>query len=165
MVAPSHFYPIGKPGVAWGEAERAEWLSRADVKSRSYADDVLAQLEQFKSRFDVIQYGALSQDTQRYPLHVVKTRDFGVGANGDKPYILITGGTHGYETSGVLGALLFVQQHMEKSSAHYNIAVIPCVSPWSYECIQRWNAKAIDPNRQVHVYDLAPTRWCSDVTL
>ena len=36
---------------------------------------------------------------------------------------------------------------MEKYSQLFNIAVCPCVSPWSYECIQRWNAEALDPNR------------------
>ena len=117
--------------------------------NRSYADDVLAPVAQLKSAniFDVEQYGALSMDPSRYPLHIIKTKNFGQGENVAKPCVLITGGTHGYETSGVHGALLFVREHMEHWSAKYNIAVIPCVSPWSYECIQRWNAKAIDPNR------------------
>jgi hypothetical protein len=29
----------------------------------------------------------------------------------------------------------------------FNIAVCPCVSPWGYECIQRWNRDTADPNR------------------
>jgi hypothetical protein len=28
-----------------------------------------------------------------------------------------------------------------------NLLVAPCVSPWAYERIQRWNAHAVDPNR------------------
>ena len=28
-----------------------------------------------------------------------------------------------------------------------NLLVAPCVSPWAYERIQRWNADAVDPNR------------------
>ena len=28
-----------------------------------------------------------------------------------------------------------------------NLLIVPCVSPWAYERIQRWNAEAIDPNR------------------
>jgi len=28
-----------------------------------------------------------------------------------------------------------------------NLLVAPCVSPWAYERIHRWNADAIDPNR------------------
>ena len=28
-----------------------------------------------------------------------------------------------------------------------NLLVVPCVSPWAYEHIQRWNFDAIDPNR------------------
>ena len=28
-----------------------------------------------------------------------------------------------------------------------NILLAPCVSPWAYERVQRWNAEALDPNR------------------
>lgn len=28
-----------------------------------------------------------------------------------------------------------------------NLLVAPCVSPWAYERIHRWNANAVDPNR------------------
>ena len=28
-----------------------------------------------------------------------------------------------------------------------DLLVVPCVSPWAYEHVQRWNAAAIDPNR------------------
>ena len=50
--------------MAWGEAEKAEWLSGQTAK-RGYADEVLAKLEPFKADFDVVQYGALSIDTAR----------------------------------------------------------------------------------------------------
>jgi hypothetical protein len=62
--------------------------------------------------------------------------------------VFITGGVHGYETSGVEGAMLFISGG---KAAHYsqnfNILVAPCVSPWGYERIQRWTAKGTDPNR------------------
>ena len=51
--------------------------------------------------FDVEQYGALSLDPKRYPLFAVKTRSWVDG----RPLVLVTGGVHGYETSGVQGAL------------------------------------------------------------
>ena len=44
-------------------------------------------------------------DAERYPLFAVKTKDWAA----DKPHLLVTGGVHGYETSGVQGALLFLQ--------------------------------------------------------
>lgn len=31
--------------------------------------------------------------------------------------------------------------------AHFNLLAAPCVSPWGYETINRWNPNAIDPNR------------------
>lgn len=135
-------FPIGTPGKPWGDAERSEWLSTRTIK-RSYHDEVITKLEAFKERYEVLQYGALSQDEQRYPLFGVKTRDW----KSDKPSVLVTGGVHGYEKSGVQGAILFLQSEAEKYSAAFNIFVAPCVSPWGYETIQRWNAQAVDPNR------------------
>ena len=52
-----------------------------------------------------------------------------------------------YETSGVQGAILFLQTAAETLGGTFNILVAPCVSPWGYETIQRWNAQAVDPNR------------------
>ena len=36
-----------------------------------------------------------------------------------------------------------------------NLLVAPCVSPWGYERIQRWNSDALDPNRCFHAGSLA----------
>eukprot|EP00443_Scrippsiella_acuminata_P111371 CAMPEP_0115743738 /NCGR_PEP_ID=MMETSP0272-20121206/91231_1 /TAXON_ID=71861 /ORGANISM="Scrippsiella trochoidea, Strain CCMP3099" /LENGTH=71 /DNA_ID=CAMNT_0003188567 /DNA_START=8 /DNA_END=219 /DNA_ORIENTATION=+ len=70
----SHFYPIGTAGLKWGDNEHAAWLQRADIKKRSYAEQVLSKLQPLRALFDVEQYGALSQDPARYPLFVIKTR-------------------------------------------------------------------------------------------
>lgn len=142
-------FPIGTPGVAWGLEERLLWKARVDNPSRSYHDDVLKKLEILKERFDVLQYGALEYiDARRFPLYAVRTLDW----NSSKPAVLITGGVHGYETSGVQGALLFMQTRMEAYAKHFNIIVAPCVSPWAYEVIQRWNSNAVDPNRSFRVH-------------
>mmetsp|Transcript_17700 Transcript_17700/g.52644 ORF Transcript_17700/g.52644 Transcript_17700/m.52644 type:complete len:374 (+) Transcript_17700:141-1262(+) len=136
-------YPIGTPGEKWGDAERAAWFARANVVQRSYADEVLAKLEPLRETFDVEQYGALSQDPERYPLYVIKTKRW----DQNKPSALVTGGVHGYETSGVQGALEFAATKMASYAQHFNVAVCPCVSPWGYECVQRWDRNTVDPNR------------------
>jgi len=65
-----------------------------------------------------------------------------------KPCALVTGGVHGYEKSGVQGALQFLEEKAEHyASVGFNIMVVPCISPWGYECIQRWTARGVDPNR------------------
>jgi len=64
-----------------------------------------------------------------------------------KPSVLVTGGVHGYETSGVQGAIAFLDSAAEAYMPTFNLLVVPCVSPWGYETIQRWNAQAVDPNR------------------
>lgn len=135
-------YPIGVPGQAWGAGEKTEWATTRKIE-RSYYEEVIAKLEDLKERFDVQQYGALSHDPERYPLFAVKTRNW----KADKPTVLVTGGVHGYETSGVQGAIRFLQIVAQSFSETFNILVIPCVSPWGYETIQRWNAQCVDPNR------------------
>ncbi|MDO6583084.1 M14 family metallocarboxypeptidase [Photobacterium sp. 2_MG-2023] len=142
-------YPIGTPGQKWTMKEKAEWLARLTIK-RSYLDEVVTKIDALKDRFDVAQYGALSYDTEKYPLFVIKSRHW----NTQKPTILITGGVHGYETSGVHGALQFVDEKAQHYSQYFNILVAPCVSPWGYETINRWNPHAIDPNRSF--YDNSP---------
>jgi len=135
-------YPIGTPGKKWGEDERATWLAAQSIQ-RSYTEEVLFKLEALKDHFELKQYDALSCSPERYPLHLVKSRHHDPG----KPDVLITGGVHGYETSGVQGAIRFLETRALDYAAMFNVFVAPCVSPWGYETINRWNPGAIDPNR------------------
>ena len=135
-------YPIGTPGTAWNEAELAQW-SRQQLLRRSYADDVLTVIEQLAERFDRLEYGRLDVDPARYPLQALRSRNW----DDAQPIMLVTGGVHGYETSGVLGALRFLDDAAEAYADQVNLLVAPCVSPWGYERIQRWNHAAVDPNR------------------
>jgi len=142
-------YSIGTAGQKWGDAEKSLWFAAQQVK-RSYKDEVLAKIMALKTDFDVEQYGALSVDTEKYPLFALKSKNF----SNKKATILITGGVHGYETSGVQGALRFLASKARDYMEHFNIIVAPCVSPWGYETINRWEASAIDPNRSF--YDNSP---------
>lgn len=135
-------YPIGTPGRKWGSNEKAEWLSRQKIR-RNYSDEVLTKLERLKPHFEVDCYGALSCAPERYPLFVVKSRDWVP----HRATVLVTGGVHGYETSGVQGALRFLETQARTYARQFNLAVAPCLSPWAYETINRWNPAAIDPNR------------------
>ena len=134
--------PIGIPGRPWGEAEKAQWLAR-QVRKRSYADDVVGAVERLGRRFDVEQYGLLDAAPDTYPLFAIRSR----GWDEALPVVLVTGGVHGYETSGVHGALQFVEQHAADDAGRVNLLVAPCVSPWGYERVHRWNRDALDPNR------------------
>jgi Succinylglutamate desuccinylase / Aspartoacylase family len=135
-------YPIGMPGQVWGAAETALWRSRQQ-RQRSYADDVLRAIDGLRDRFDVLRYGEISYDAEHFPLMALRSR----GGPQQGPHVLITGGVHGYETSGVQAALRFLDAQAQTYSGRMNLLVVPCVSPWAYERIQRWNFEAIDPNR------------------
>lgn len=137
-------FPVGVPGQAWGAAEREAWL-KLQHKKRDYFNDVVSPLFRFADGV-VFQYGTLNYHKfggATYPLYAVKSLSW----DEKKPMVLITGGVHGYETSGVHGALLFVKDHLAALSDRVNVLVLPCVTPWAYETINRWNPEAIDPNR------------------
>ena len=135
-------YPIGTPGKPWGEAERAQWRAQQSVQ-RSYRGEVLDRIDALRDRYEVEAYGALPYDPDRYPLYVLKSP----GLRPDRPTLLVTGGVHGYETSGVQGALRFLEVAAEAYADRLAVVVVPCVSPWGYETINRWNPGAVDPNR------------------
>ena len=147
-------YPIGTPGTPWGAAEVAEWLARQQPR-RSYLAEVLAPLETRRPpQAELFQYGALDCSRQGrglYPLMAVRSREWKV----DRPVALVTGGVHGYETSGVQGALQWIEHAFGRHADAVNLLVLPCVSPWGYETINRWNPDAIDPNRQFKPAGLA----------
>jgi len=136
------FYPIGTPGQPWGEAERSQWRARQQ-RRRSYADEVVEVAEHLGPHWDIVAYGQLDYGPDDYPLLALRSSDW----DESRPVALVTGGVHGYETSGVQGALRFARDHAGDYAGRINLLVAPCVSPWGYERIQRWNAAAVDPNR------------------
>jgi hypothetical protein len=137
-----HFYSIGTPGQPWGPTEVAQWRDR-QTRQRSYADDVLRAVDHLRDPWDVQPYGEVAYGDERFPLFALRSRNWQPGL----PNVLVTGGVHGYETSGVHGALRFAERHAAAYAGRVNLLVVPCVSPWAYERIQRWNFDAVDPNR------------------
>lgn len=138
----THAYPIGTPGEPWGEAERGQWRGR-QVRHRRYDELVLPRIEALSARFERVAYGGLDYAGETYALYALKSRDW----NAALPVALVTGGVHGYETSGVMGALQFLETHAEAYAGRVNLLAAPCVSPWGFERINRWNYDAVDPNR------------------
>jgi len=138
-------YSIGVQGQPWLDKEKDLWFEGQSIK-RSYQDEVLAKLEPLAASFDTVQYGSLSIDESRYPLYALKSKNWQTAHK----TVLVTGGVHGYETSGVQGAIRFLETTANDFSDEFNLIVVPCVSPWGYETINRWNNKAIDPNRSFY---------------
>ncbi len=147
-------YDIGTPGQPWGEAERQTWLARQTVQ-RSYQRDVVTPLLQLfepgrhpdlQAQAECFSYGSLDYRAEGfgpYPLYAVRSRHWDPAL----PFFLVTGGVHGYETSGVWGGLRFLAEQFVPYAARANLLHLVCVSPWSYETINRWNPRAVDPNR------------------
>lgn len=138
-------YSVGTPGVKWNSADKAQWRAQQQFK-RSYKECVLAELEEIGDDFELVQYGALSYAPEDYPLFVIKSKHW----KSDRKNVLVTGGVHGYETSGVHGALRFATTVAKSYLNQFNFIIVPCVSPWGYETINRWNPNAVDPNRSFY---------------
>ncbi len=138
-------YPIGTPGEKWNNNNKTQWLEAQKIK-RSYQQDVVTLIDELKSTLEVQQYGELNYAAGSYPLYALKTVNFDT----NKATVLITGGVHGYETSGVHGALRFAKTLANQYAEHFNIVITPCISPWGYETINRWNPDANDPNRSFY---------------
>ena len=155
-------YPIGTHGQSWGDNEKIEWLNSQSIK-RSYLQTVvvkaqsIAHLASIEELFTLEQYNELAYDNvisgaTNYPLFAFKSKQW----DNEKQTLLVTGGVHGYETSGVHGALAFVEREAANYASSFNILVAFCVSPWGYETINRWNPQAIDPNRSFYKDSPAP---------
>ena len=138
----NYTYPVGTPGQPWGVEERNRWRSRQS-RRRRYDQDVVPRIEALAARFEKLPYGQLDYAGDRYTRFALRSRQL----NPALPTVLVTGGVHGYETSGVAGALDFLERRADDYAGRANLLVAPCVSPWAYERINRWNYDAIDPNR------------------
>ncbi|QTH70110.1 M14 family metallopeptidase [Pseudoalteromonas xiamenensis] len=146
----NNIYPIGTPGEPWQQHHKEMWFS-SQVSHRSYFNEVVSKIDELTENFDKVQYGTLDY-AQRFPLFILKSKVW----DNTKPNVLITGGVHGYETSGVHGALDFLARFGKEYEAKFNLIVAPCISPWGYETINRWNPNAIDPNRSFYSNSPAP---------
>jgi hypothetical protein len=151
----SRAYPvfaIGTPGTPWGTAERSAWRA-LQTKKRDFFLDAVKPLRDLVDGplapiAELIEYGSLDYsahyDFACYKLYALRSRPW----TPSHPSVIVTGGVHGYETSGVQGAVMFAQQHFAAYAAKsVNLLVLPCVAPWGYETINRWTPETVDPNR------------------
>ena len=125
----------------WTEEEIQKWARKQRIV-REYAP-IVERIKALSGSFNVTQYGALSHNPARYPLFQVTPRDWDKG----KKSILITAGNHGYEPSGIMATLEFLEKRAPKLTNEFNIAAYPYISPWGYEVNHRWDIHAEDPNR------------------
>lgn len=139
------FYPIGVPGKSWGADELSQWRA-SQSRRRRYQEDVVPRIDALGDRFETLIYGQIDYAGESFPLFALRNGS----PDPDLPTALVTGGVHGYETSGVMGALQFLDTRAGDYAGKANLLVAPCVSPWAYERINRWNYDAIDPNRNFH---------------
>ena len=100
-------YAIGTPGQPWQDSEKTQWLN-AQVIKRSYFEQVVDKAQKIATMpiiselLDLIQYNELAyknviNGASDYPLLAFKSKNW----DDEKSTVLVTGGVHGYETSGI----------------------------------------------------------------
>src|SRR5262245_29953116 len=108
-------------GKKWGATEKLNWFYAQDIE-KSYKDEVLKRIFRLDSKyFNIQHYGALSIDPDKYPLYAITVGQI----DPRKPTVVITGGVHGYEPSGIMGALQFLENNALDYSKDFNIVVLP----------------------------------------
>lgn len=142
-------YPIGKSNTPWNQSHKKQWLNTHGKIIRNYGELVLDRIEAMPDHLTPFQYGYIEYFDRYYPLFALITRKWNIG----KPVALISAGVHGYESSGVFGALEFAEANSLQYDKEFNFIIVPCVSPWGFETINRWNPLAKDPNRSFHTGD------------
>lgn len=141
------------PFQVWTDQDVLAWREKQKVQ-RLYQDEIVSKIKNLSDRFTITQYGVLEYE-KNYPLYLIQSKKL----DSSKPNILITGGVHGYETSGPHGALEFMTAQASTHENDFNLICAPCVSPWGYETINRWNPDAIDPNR--NFFKQSPAQECA----
>lgn len=127
-----------------------KWYAKHPVKSqRNYQKTIVPRIEALSQRQDFLveKYGIVNYKTGsisvNHDLFCIFVGDF----DPEKPTYLILGGTHGYEKSGPLATLEFLEVEAEKYIKEYNLIVYPCLCPGPYEKELRYTEGRIDPNR------------------
>lgn len=126
----------------WNESQVRDWRQSvvAAGKKRDYGE-IVSRVTRLPANTHVIENYATTSDGN--PQFRITVGDVGNG----NPNILITGGVHGYEPSGIEAALIFAEKKAQPLTARFNFVIYPCLSPWAFEHDQRWNADGEDPNR------------------
>lgn len=131
-----------KLATGWNESQVRTWHDQVTAagKVRDYSC-IVARVNALPANTHYVETYATMSDAN--PAFRITVGDVHNG----KPNILITGGVHGYEPSGVEAALQFTQKYAPTLTKEFNFVTYPCISSWAYEHDQRWNAQAEDPNR------------------
>lgn len=126
----------------WNKSQVREWRDsvHAQGKKRDYCE-IVSRITRLPANTHTVEAYAVMSDGN--PAFRISIGDMG----NSNPNVLITGGVHGYEPSGVEAAMRFAEKEVSSLTDKFNFAIYPCISPWAYEHDQRWNAEAEDPNR------------------
>lgn len=144
-------FPLTDSPRQWMPWDLSNWSQSADAQEdiydlRDFYNHQASIISQFNGAAKRMVCGYVTYHDVSYPIVMSLIGPY----DPSKPSVLIQGGTHGYEPSGVFANLQFSKeaaQYIER----YNIFAIACTNPWAFVKDQRWGAHGVDGNRGWHV--------------
>lgn len=126
----------------WNGSQVRDWHTSVTAagKKRDYGE-IVSRITRLPANTHTIENYATTPDANPQFRITVGNVDNG------NPNILLIGGVHGYEPSGIEAAVTFAEKNATALSKKFNFVIYPCLSPWAFEHDQRWNADGEDPNR------------------
>lgn len=122
-----------------------DWDKYYFEKVRNY-DDIVSYIKNQKN-YKII--GTVNTKLENYDVYEISIN------NGSKNTVLIFGGIHGDELSGITSSINFIENYkLNKISKDFNYIIIPVVNPWGYEYNIRFNSLGVDINT-----DFAPGKF------
>lgn len=140
---------VSKNNKGWDATQIREWsYNQSRKQSRDYSQ-IVERIQKLPANTNLVEeYG---KTPEGHPLLCVTRNEAGLTS----PTMVITGGVHGYELSGIEAAVQFLETEAPRYRDTFNFVVFPCVSPWAYEHNHRWTSNAQDPNREFKEDSLA----------
>lgn len=121
------------------------WEKYDFEKIRDYNE--IVEYVQKQDRYRVI--GTINTEIKDYDIYEIFID------NKAQKTILIFGGVHGDELSGVSSCINFIENYkLDKFPKKFNYIIVPVVNPWGYEYNIRYNSLGIDINR-----DFTPNKF------
>lgn len=126
--------------TGWSEDQCAAWYDQ-QPQVRDYNADIYerARAAVLPPSLILSSYGHVHGDF----LLCVEPRQI----NSAKPSLIITGGVHGYEPSGIEACLQLIEAGAPNIRERANVFIYPCVTPAAYRINHRWTIGADDTNR------------------
>jgi hypothetical protein len=96
-------------------------MARKAARKRSCSDEIVSRVDALRAAFDVERHGELDDAPGGiFPLSALRSR----GRSESRPVVLVTGGVHGYETTGRRDVESRSRRMLESARLHASLVAL-----------------------------------------